>query len=62
MDAAVAAAVEQHRQELHSVKAAALANLVWLLLQQQLWQEAQQMCEAWMQVLVVSVLNSKCCS
>ena len=51
MDAAVAAANEQHRQELHSIKAAALANLAWLHLQQQLWQQAQQTCEAWLQVL-----------
>lgn len=50
MDAAVAAATDSHRQQLHTIKAAALANLAWLSLQQQNWQQAQQTCEAWLQV------------
>lgn len=50
MDAAVAAAAKQKRQQLLSIQAAALASLAWLLLQQQSWQQAQQTCQALLQV------------
>ncbi len=40
MDAAVASAEERHRQELNTIKASALANLAYLQLQQQQWQQA----------------------
>ena len=40
MDAAVVAAEGAHRQQLHTIKAAALVNLAYLQLQQQQWQQA----------------------
>ena len=40
MDAAVTAAEAAHRQQLHTIKAAALVNLAYLHLQQQQWQQA----------------------
>ena len=40
MDAAVVAAEVAHRQQLHTIKAAALVNLAYLQLQQQRWQQA----------------------
>ena len=40
MDAAVTAAEAAYRQELHTIKAAALVNLAYLQLQQQQWQQA----------------------
>ena len=51
MNAAVAAATDSYRRQLHTIKAAASANLAWLYLQQQHWQQAQQTCAAWLQVL-----------
>ena len=58
MDAAVAAATDSHRQQLHTIKAAALANLAWLALQQQNWQQAQQACEAWLQVYGICLVDA----
>lgn len=40
MDAAVVVAEATHRQQLHTIKAAALVNLTYLQLQQQQWQQA----------------------
>ncbi|KAL3136627.1 hypothetical protein ABBQ38_005867 [Trebouxia sp. C0009 RCD-2024] len=40
MDAAVMVAEAMHRQQLHTIKAAALVNLAYLQLQQQQWQQA----------------------
>ncbi len=40
MDAAVASAEERHRRELNTIKASAWANLAYLHLQQQHWQQA----------------------
>ena len=40
MDAAVASAEERHRRELSTMKASAWANLAYLQLQQQQWQQA----------------------
>ena len=40
MDAAVASAEERHRRELNTIKASAWANLAYLHLQQQQWQQA----------------------
>lgn len=40
MDAAVMVAEAAHRQQLHTIKAAALVNLAYLQLQQQQWQQA----------------------
>lgn len=40
MDAAVTSVVERHRRELNTIKASAWANLAYLQLQQQQWQQA----------------------
>ena len=40
MDAAVASAAERHMREVNTIKASAWANLAYLHLQQQHWQQA----------------------
>ena len=60
MDAAVAAAEELHRQELSAVKACALANLAYLQLQQQQWQQALNFSEQLLQVC--HILTSHLCA
>ena len=57
MDAAVAAAEGSKRQELSTIKASALANLTYLQLQQQQWQQAVAYCD---QLLEVICLSSAC--
>ena len=53
MDAAVTAAEAAHRQELQTIKAAALVNLAYLQLQQQQWQQAVTYSQQLLQVTAV---------
>ena len=54
MDAAVTAAEAAHRQELRTIKAAALVNLAYLQLQQQQWQQAVAYSQQLLQVTAVT--------
>ena len=47
------AAEAAHRQELHTIKAAALVNLAYLQLQQQQWQQAVAYSQQLLQVAAV---------
>lgn len=54
MDAAVTTAEAAHRQELQTIKAAALVNLAYLQLQQQQWQQAVVYSQQLLQVTAVT--------
>lgn len=51
MDAAVMAAEAAYRQQLHTIKAAALVNLAYLHLQQQQWQQTVAYSQQLLQVM-----------
>lgn len=60
MDAAVMVAEAMHRQQLHTIKAAALVNLAYLQLQQQQWQQAVAYSQQLLQVTEpVTVLTAR---
>lgn len=54
MDAAVAAAEASKKLELNTLKASALANLTYLQLQQQHWQQAVAYCDQLLEVICPS--------
>ena len=59
MEAAVTAAEAAHRQELHTIKAAALVNLAYLRLQQQQWQQAVALSQQLLQVRAMAVITAR---